>query len=75
MSAKPATEMTIVACPDGGYAVYTPEHEERAFIQGRAMRPVSAFSDLDEALHFVLDSMTPQEAKAHGIDSRIGSMG
>jgi hypothetical protein len=55
---KLARSMTIIACEMGGYAVYTPEEEARAFVDNRAMRPVGAFSTISDALRFVEHAMT-----------------
>jgi hypothetical protein len=54
-----ATQMSIAACPKGGFTVFTLAEEHQAFVENRRMIPMAAFSDLDPALAFIKAEMAP----------------
>lgn len=54
-----ATQMTVAACPKGGFMVYTLAEEHQAFSANRIMVPAAGFDKLDDALAFIKAEMTP----------------
>lgn len=56
--------MTIEACPEGGWMVYTRAQEQDAFVKntGRLL-PLAAFADLDLALTFIREQMAAGPGK------------
>ena len=54
-----ATQITIAACPKGGFTVFTLAEEHQAFVENRRMIPMAAFADLDAALAFIKAEMAP----------------
>jgi hypothetical protein len=57
-----ANHMTIAACPEGGFMVYSHHEQERAFVRNSHMIPIAGFSDLKAALAFIEQKMTPPDA-------------
>lgn len=56
--------MTIEACPEGGWMVYTRAQEQEAFVQNTGrLRPLAAFVDLDLALRFIREQMAAGPGK------------
>jgi hypothetical protein len=60
---EPAREFTIHACDKGGFMVYGPAQVSEAFLQGRPVRPVAAFSTLAAALNFIEVEMSPPDTE------------
>jgi hypothetical protein len=54
---KRATSMTIAACPEGGFMVYSLAEEHRGFVENRPMVPIAGFADLQPALDFIETKM------------------
>lgn len=58
--------MTVAACPEGGFMVYTAAEENDAFQRNAQLIPIAGFADLKEALDFIERKMTAATEASRG---------